>query len=1002
MDGSEEQTLKTKLEKIIKDENKKNPYKDDQLANLLKIRRDEVIQLRSQMGILDSRKRREPYLLEDFKILIKCDHKISDREMTVELNNKGYTISRFTVGQLRKQYFNEEVDSQIRKDGSQSTNECIEVKTTGAPLVDKDVAFQSIVGAGGTLKPQIQQAKAAILYPPSGLHTLILGPTGSGKSLLAEAMYHFALECGTLSPQAAFITFNCADYADNPQLLLSQLFGHAKGAFTGADTAKEGLVEKANGGVLFLDEIHRLPVEGQELLFYLIDKGKFRRMGETGGNREVQVMMITATSENVESSLLLTFRRRIPMIIDLPPLSERTITERYELIRNFTSKEADRIGVKIKVPKSVLKTLLLYDCQGNIGQLRSDIQVTCARGFLTYLSEKHNNVEFDLLDLPLHARRGLSHVQSRNKEVERLLKGDFLVSPGEKGSMLMRIDDLYMLPMEIYEFIEHKYQEMQAQGMNQEMINRSIGGQLDTHFQQFFRNFDKYDSALAIKNLIDIVGKPMLNLAERMVKIAEKRLGKQDEQLVYYLAIHVSATLERMQKGKAIINPQCARVKQEYTQEYATAIEMVNAIQPSLEYTLPEDEIAFVAMYLRAMMTQPDICREGRVGVLVVSHGKVASGMVDVVNCLLGVTHAKAMEMSLDERPESALKRAIEIVKKIDEGKGVLLLADMGSLITFGELITQKTNIPTRTVGRVDTVMVLEAVRRAIFPNTTLNEILESVDTDKVGLGRMIGYVDKAEEYEGKRAIVTVCITGQGTALKIKRLIEKMIPEISAMAQIIPLGISGQEDIRSQIYNLKDQYEIVAVVGSVNAQIPGIPFISIEEMLNGRALKRIRQALSLGEIAEEHHEQQVISPWNKMIFEELIIIRPDWKTKNEVLDEMTEVLQQKGYVDERYVLDIYKREVMGHTLLPGGVAIPHGSPEHVLKPALAIAVLKNSIPWIEEGTAEIVIMIAIKEEMETDLNDFLQLFENVKFVEHLTSLTVARDIKAALMERNLN
>ena len=60
-----------------------------------------------------------------------------------------------------------------------------------------------------------------------------------------------------------FVTFNCADYFNNPQLLLSQLFGHVKGAFTGADTDKIGLVEKANGGILFLDEVHRLPPDGQ-------------------------------------------------------------------------------------------------------------------------------------------------------------------------------------------------------------------------------------------------------------------------------------------------------------------------------------------------------------------------------------------------------------------------------------------------------------------------------------------------------------------------------------------------------------------------------------------------------------------------------------------------------------------------------------------------------------------------------------------------------------------
>ncbi len=149
----------------------------------------------------------------------------------------------------------------------------------------KPLAFENIIGFDGSLKPVIEQAKAAVMYPPNGLHTLLLGPTGVGKSELAQAMYNFKLEVNKDDCNSEFIIFNCADYADNPQLLISQLFGYVKGAYTGAHEDKEGLVEKANGGVLFLDEVHRLPPEGQELLFYLIDKGRFRRLGETDNNR---------------------------------------------------------------------------------------------------------------------------------------------------------------------------------------------------------------------------------------------------------------------------------------------------------------------------------------------------------------------------------------------------------------------------------------------------------------------------------------------------------------------------------------------------------------------------------------------------------------------------------------------------------------------------------------------------------------------------------------------
>ncbi|GEB75820.1 sigma 54-interacting transcriptional regulator [Sporolactobacillus inulinus] len=140
--------------------------------------------------------------------------------------------------------------------------------------------FKSMIGSRDSLKNQVEQAKAALLYPPHGLNTLIIGPTGSGKTYFAHKMYHFALGRKIISKKG-FTTFNCADYAHNPQLLMSHLFGYVKGAFTGANADKAGLIQEADGGMLFLDEVHRLPPEGQEMIFYFMDHGTYSRLGET-------------------------------------------------------------------------------------------------------------------------------------------------------------------------------------------------------------------------------------------------------------------------------------------------------------------------------------------------------------------------------------------------------------------------------------------------------------------------------------------------------------------------------------------------------------------------------------------------------------------------------------------------------------------------------------------------------------------------------------------------
>ncbi|MFG3825395.1 sigma 54-interacting transcriptional regulator, partial [Escherichia coli] len=94
-------------------------------------------------------------------------------------------------------------------------------------------------------------------------------------------------------------------------------FGYTKGAYTGAENDKDGIIARANGGILFLDEVHRLPPEGQEMIFYFMDTGRYNRLGETDNLRKSSLLLICATTENPQSALLKTFVRRIPIVIHL-------------------------------------------------------------------------------------------------------------------------------------------------------------------------------------------------------------------------------------------------------------------------------------------------------------------------------------------------------------------------------------------------------------------------------------------------------------------------------------------------------------------------------------------------------------------------------------------------------------------------------------------------------------------------------------------------------------
>nr|MCR4944108.1 sigma-54-dependent transcriptional regulator [Clostridium sp.] len=350
------------------------------------------------------------------KLQDEYDRGVSALELSEYMNLDRANISRY-LNILYK-------ESRVDKTGGRPVIYSISAKKEkiSEKINKKKDSFNSMIGANLSLQIQVQQAKAAMLYPPHGLHTLILGETGVGKSMFAELMYRFAIENGMLKTNAPFVRFNCADYADNPQLVIAQIFGVKKGAYTGADSDREGLLKKADGGIIFLDEIHRLAPQAQEMLFTYIDNGVFRPLGETEKLTQADAQIIAATTEEPKSFMLRTFTRRIPMMITLPPLKERTVKERYYLMENFIKNESKRLDKSIYFNKNAFISFLLYDCPNNIGQLKSDIQLACAKAFLNYKVNDKSIILVEQGDLTSKVKKGIMKLQEYRNDIESLLE----------------------------------------------------------------------------------------------------------------------------------------------------------------------------------------------------------------------------------------------------------------------------------------------------------------------------------------------------------------------------------------------------------------------------------------------------------------------------------------------------------------------------------------------------------------------------------------------------
>lgn len=259
--------------------------------------------------------------------------------------------------------------------------------------------FESIVGSSDAIKDVIQQARE---YASSSYNLLIVGESGCGKELFAQAIHNYSRR-----RDEAFVALNCASFPEN--LIESELFGYVGGAFTGASkNGQMGKFELADGGTLFLDEIGELPFHFQSKLLRVLETGKITRIGSSS-QTPVNVRVVAATNRDLEKMIDeglfrkdLYYRLQV-LNIEIPPLRERKEDLKL-LTESFFRQAAEATDEEQKsLDPEAIKSLEAYDWPGNVRELRNVIQR------VTLLS-KTDIVTKDVLEAAIYSKGySLSH-----------------------------------------------------------------------------------------------------------------------------------------------------------------------------------------------------------------------------------------------------------------------------------------------------------------------------------------------------------------------------------------------------------------------------------------------------------------------------------------------------------------------------------------------------------------------------------------------------------------
>lgn len=705
-----------------------------------------------------------------------------------------------------------------------------ELKQAVEKANSRSVSFTRLIGYNGSLNSIVQNCKSAITYPNVGLPILLLGPTGVGKSLIAQTMYNYGVEKGIFNEDSRFITVNCSEYANNPEFFLTNLFGCKKGAYTGADKDREGLVSLADGGMLFLDEVHCLSSECQEKLFLFMDKGIYHMVGDNDKWYEASEHLVFATTEDPHTALLKTLFRRIPIVTHIPALSIRPKQEKKELLIYLLEKEASVIKTDIEISNRLYQILVEYNFPENVGQMVNCIKACIGNAYVESFDVHKGVISLDIANMP-----------------------DYMIEESTKLGYLSQYQDAKYL--KINELKIEQKKELKLYSFNEDLISiwdeYGNEGSYDALYTYCRHRFLRYLDSICFQDSQPASVKELLyhNVIETIcTKLSKKysivfsnveiiNLSK----LINDYVVNVSSCETIWRKDITKISAFIQKFRDNDCMSVEIAQEFISLVQVMLNMELNQLALLDAIIYIKNLSSK---MKERGTNCIILSHGySTASSLAAAANHMVDDSIFDSIDMPMDVNVSTIAKKLSQYIETQKNLKDLIILVDMGSLEDIYTRIEIKDNINVVIFNNVTIKLALD-VGGMVKQNYSVQKIKEEIDHRD--------YMHKSIMLENRRkekVILSVCSTGIAMAERISNLLEISFPRKSDV-KVMTYNFKSMCD-KEKSNELLNRYNIQFIVGTMNPNVEGCTYISIEEMIERQNIEKMREIMGGIFTAEE-------------------------------------------------------------------------------------------------------------------------------------------------------
>lgn len=717
--------------------------------------------------------------------------------------------------------------------------------------------FTKAIGNNGSLEYCIEQMKAAVGYPPNGLHIMLYGKKGSGKRYLCHLLYEYLINQNLMDRQSQFLMLEIKDAKKDFYELLREV-QDAKVPFK---------------GLLYIRGIEMMSATSLEQLQEFLNDVS-RKQDRTS------IRIITSINEDNLEKLADALNYSIPIKVKVPSYLERSSEEKEAFVLRFFQKEEERAACHFQVSSIVFQTLIHNSTIKGIMELQDVIKNTCANAYIHNPDKK--NCFVHLSDIPFTIYQyGDFSIRSGEKEEQFYSIGEW--NKREKQDKMLMIFEELLALFEAYEASEFDWNTVLKK--SKDVIVKYYD---DIAFRSKMKH-TKYESFANIVNQILKVGlqENQISIPRNcMFVLAQVILAEEDKQN----AIHSwckahDRTLEH-----------CLEIlKKEVSLPYLLSLNLSERLYQQIQFKLNPINLLFLSLNIYFYNQDLD---EKEIHGIILSHGYcTASSIADAVNHLLNHNVFEAIDMPLTTSfsdIEDQLNHHIELHPR---WHSLILLVDMGSLEELGRCV--RANIKVGVLNNITTGMALE-VGTQMLQNYDIEEILPSV-CEKSQCNYQLIQPKKKD-----KAILFTNASGIEVSRKVSNLFRSSLPKNISVKFI-------EVEFDKLMMNLEEdpifhQYDVRLVVKSYQLHLKYCASVELEDIIDFSEIKKIDEILK-SELSEEEIEQfnnQLLKNFSlQNIMENLTILNP--KVLIEYVSETISELQRKLAVkfDSKIIVGLY-------------------------------------------------------------------------------------------------